>query len=128
RQDHDRVLAEVELPRLPSTVVHAAEQCLRHGRVDPAALEHTVVAVAGARHVLRPQCAAVADLRCLLPPQAGPDAPLTLPLQRLGLAVEPADHHYVPVETGVLLVGEVDGVLGAVAVLALLDAFPFGGE
>ena len=64
----------------------------------PAGPGHAVLAVGREGHVLGLQRAAGADLRGLLPEQRDPDAELALALQRVGLPVEPADQHHVPVE------------------------------
>ena len=64
----------------------------------PAAPGDAVLAVGREGHVLGLQRPAGADLRGLLAEQRHPDAQLALPLQRVGLPVEPADQHHVAVE------------------------------
>ena len=82
-----------------------------------------MLAVGREGHVLRAQRPAGADLRRLLAQQAGPDAQFALALQRGRLGVQlPHDRDEVAVEPAVLLVGEVDRIVG------VIDPFAVGGE
>ena len=128
RPDHDRVHVELELVRVPAALVDAAEQAQRHDRVDAAAVEHAVLAVGGEGHVLRTQGPPRTDLGRLLAEQARPDAQLALPLQGRRLGVQLPDQNQVAVEAAVLLVGEVDAVLGAVRTGHAVDPLTRGGE
>ena len=117
--DHDRVERELLLVRVPPAVAGAAEQAEQLDRVDLPAPRDAVLAVGREGEVLRPQRPARADLRRLLAEQRRPDAELALPLQRGGLDVDAADQDEVAVEVAVLLVGQVDVVVGVVQSLAL---------
>src|SRR3954466_4368429 len=103
--DDDRVEAEVVLLGVPVTVVDAAEQAEQLERGQAAAPGDAVLAVGGEDEVLRSQRAAGADLGGLLAEQLGPDAELTVALQRGRLGVDPADHDHVAVEAAQLVLG-----------------------
>ena len=81
-----------------------------------------MLAVGREGEVLLAHGPAAADLRRLLTEQGGPDAQLALALQGGGLDVDAPDEHEVAVQPAVLVVGEVDVVVG------VGDALSLGGE
>ena len=78
----------------------------RHG-VDTAAVGHAVLAVAGEHEVVRPQRTSGSDLCGFLAEQWGPEAELSLTLQRHGLGIDAADHHHVGVQVTQLVGSDV---------------------
>ena len=126
--DHDRVEVEVVLVRVPPALVHPAEKPEQVERVDSANPGDAVLAVGGEGVVLRAQRASGTDLCCLLAQQAGPDAELTLPLQRGGFGVDPPDEDLVAVEAAEIVIGQlIDG--GRVLRMAdMVDALTLRGE
>ena len=84
-----------------------------------------MLAVAGEGVVLRAHGATAADLGGLLPEERGPQAELTLALQRGGLLVDATDEHEVAIEAAQLVVAQrVDDLV----VLGVVDALTLGGE
>src|SRR3954469_3771071 len=118
--------------RVPAAVVDAAEEADHVQRVHPAGPGDAVLPVGREGHVCGLERAAGADLRRLLAQQRGPDAELTLPLQRGGLDVPAADEGQVAVEAAQLVVGQLDRVLRVLDPLALggeqLDQLRLGGQ
>src|SRR3954447_3132465 len=108
--------------RVPSALVHAAEQPEQRDRVDALAVRDTVLAVGREGEVTVGKSPAGADLRGLLTEQARPQTELSLPLQGHCLGVDPTHHDEVAVETAVLLVGEIEPVVRVV------DAFALRGQ
>ena len=125
RADDDRVEVEVVLRGVPGALVDAAVETEQLERVDAAAPGDAVLAVGREDVVLRAQRAAGADLRGLLAEQLGPDAELTVALQRGGLGVDAAGQHHVAEEAadhlGLLLGRQADaeGEVGVLDALAL---------
>ena len=119
RADDDRVELEALLLRVPAAVARAAEQAEQLERVDALAPGDAVLAVGREREVAVAQGPAAADLGGLLAEQRGPDAELALALQGGRLDVDAADEDEVAVERPVLLVGQVEVVVGVRDALAL---------
>ena len=123
--DDDRVEVEVLLVRVPPAVVHPTEHPEQVDRVDPAAPGDAVLAVGGEGVVLATHRPAGPHLRGLLAEQAGPQAELTLALERGGLGVEAPDEDEVAVEPAQRLVGE---IVDQSVELGVRDALPLRAE
>jgi hypothetical protein len=116
---------EVVVVGVPPALVDTTEEAQELQRVDAPAPRDAVLAVGREDVVLRLQRAARADLSGLLTEELGPDAELTVALERRGLDVDPTGERHVAEQAADRLrelgVGEVvaEGEVGVLDPLAL---------
>ncbi len=123
--DDDGVAVEAELGRVPGALVDTAVHRDEAHRVEAAGPGEAVLAVAGEGVVLLAHRAAGADLGGFLAEERGPQAELTLTLERGRLEVEAADEDEVAIETAQVVVAQgVDDLV----VLRMGNALTLRGE
>ena len=98
RAHDDGRRGDAVLGRVPTGERRAAPHAQHGDRVDAAAVDHAVLAVAREGEVVRAQGAGRSHLGRLLPEQRGPQAELALALQRHRLGVDAPDDGHVGVE------------------------------